>query len=516
MVNVNDSRAKRGAASARVGLALLIGLGAWVAPARAQYIPFQEDPIRYYVDNPEDPVAKLQERIDRGEKRLRFEAPNGYLRSVLAELDVPRSSQVLVYSRSSLQFRKVSPKTPRALYFNDDVYVGWINGGDFLEIVSFDANQGAIFYTVGQHREEAQGFAQGRSSTASSATWRRGLEACRGCSSDRSSRTARGTRPRRRRTYDTDHRSPLSERWGGWYVTGAQGRQPHLGNLIIDEPKPENLDATAGGNAVDLSSRFPLDAYAARHSDIVAHLVLDHQAPLHNLITRANYETRLGCMPRRPRAAAGRAVARGPQADRRSVGGAGSLSPLRRRGPAHRSGRRRFGIREGVLRSRSPRRSRSLAARLRSRPEDLQIPLQLPDLLQGVRRPSRAVEGLRLSKALRGAIGRRRRSDVRTPLAGGPASDPRDPRGHQTRPARKLEARDRREVGVRGRVSSRSRRAQFDAPTGTAKGAVAVCEAERPHVPQIRRGEPAIEGRERFTSAWHTVWMSDLSRGGDR
>ena len=82
MVNVNDSRAKRGAASVRVGLALLIGLGAWVAPARAQYIPFQEDPIRYYVDNPEDPVAKLQERIDRGEKRLRFEAANGYLRSV--------------------------------------------------------------------------------------------------------------------------------------------------------------------------------------------------------------------------------------------------------------------------------------------------------------------------------------------------------------------------------------------------------------------------------------------------
>ena len=198
MVNVKDSMAKRGPASARAGLALLIGLGAWVAPARAQYIPFQEDPIRYYVDNPEDPVAKLQERIDRGEKRLRFESRNGYLRSVLAELDVPLSSQVLVYSRSSLQFRKVSPKTPRALYFNDDVYVGWINGGDFLEIVSFDANQGAIFYTVGQHREEAQGF-RGRSSTASSATSRRGPEACRGCSSDRSSRTARGTRPRRRR-----------------------------------------------------------------------------------------------------------------------------------------------------------------------------------------------------------------------------------------------------------------------------------------------------------------------------
>ena len=74
---------------------------------------------------------------------------------------------------------------------------------------------------------------------------------------------------------------------------GAQGRQLHLGNRVIDKLEAEKLDATARGNAVDLSSRFPLDAYAARHSDIVAHLVLDHQVPLHNLITRANYETRL-------------------------------------------------------------------------------------------------------------------------------------------------------------------------------------------------------------------------------
>ena len=159
---------------------------------------------------------------------------------------------------------------------------------------------------------------RGRSSTASSATSRRGPEACRGCCVRSIVTNSKGNQTPKTRTYDTDHRSPLSERWGGWYVTGAQGRQPHLGNLIIDELKPENLDATAGGNAVDLSSRFPLDAYAARHSDIVAHLVLDHQVPLHNLITRANYETRLAL---HAEAAAGRGpAAPSPEARKRIEG----------------------------------------------------------------------------------------------------------------------------------------------------------------------------------------------------
>ncbi|WP_165226290.1 hypothetical protein [Aquisphaera insulae] len=292
MSTVNAYAGGPGGAAARIGLTLLIGLGAGVAPARAQFIPFQEEPIRYYVDKPEDPVAKLQERIDRGERRLRFEAPNGYLRSVLAELDVPLSSQVLVYSRTSLQFRKVSPKTPRALYFNDDVYVGWINGGDFLEIVSFDANQGAIFYTVGQQREEAPGFARTELDCIQChvAPRTRGVP---GVLIRSIVTNDKGNQAPKTPTYDTDHRSPLSERWGGWYVTGSQVRQPHLGNLIVDKPAGGPVGAAAGGDAFDLSSRFPLDEYAARHSDVVAHLVLDHQVPLHNLITRANYETRL-------------------------------------------------------------------------------------------------------------------------------------------------------------------------------------------------------------------------------
>jgi hypothetical protein len=44
---------------------------------------------------------------------------------------------------------------------------------------------------------------------------------------------------------------------------------------------------------IDLRRRFDSDRYLSPHSDIVALLVLEHEVRLHNLITHANYETRL-------------------------------------------------------------------------------------------------------------------------------------------------------------------------------------------------------------------------------
>ena len=44
--------------------------------------------------------------------------------AVLAALDVPVDSQLLVFSKTSLQFPLISPTAPRALYFNDQCWVG--------------------------------------------------------------------------------------------------------------------------------------------------------------------------------------------------------------------------------------------------------------------------------------------------------------------------------------------------------------------------------------------------------
>ena len=73
----------------------------------------------------EDPVAELQRRIDTGQATLEFEADQGYLRSLLKNLNVPVASQGFVFTKSSFQLSLISPQTPRAIYFNDDVYVGF-------------------------------------------------------------------------------------------------------------------------------------------------------------------------------------------------------------------------------------------------------------------------------------------------------------------------------------------------------------------------------------------------------
>jgi hypothetical protein len=136
-------------------------LGWFAIPTAAQiavknqgFVPFADEPISYRSDNLSDPVAKLQKQIDRGEVKLSYEPQHGYLRSVLETLEVPISSQTLVFSKTSFQYKKILPQTPRALYFNDDVYVGQVHQGKVLEFVSFDPMQGAIFYILDEQKAE--------------------------------------------------------------------------------------------------------------------------------------------------------------------------------------------------------------------------------------------------------------------------------------------------------------------------------------------------------------------------
>ena len=157
-----DSRPRR-----RLGLALVAVFCFVAPPASGQtpvsgrdqgFVPYSEEPIRYLSDRVNDPVARLQDRIDRGLARLDFEPEHGYLKSVLKLLDVAVSSQTLVFSKSSFQYRKISPQTPRALYYNDNVYVGWVKDGHSLEIASFDPDQGAIFYLLEQQPSDQPAF----------------------------------------------------------------------------------------------------------------------------------------------------------------------------------------------------------------------------------------------------------------------------------------------------------------------------------------------------------------------
>ena len=113
----------------------------------------ERDPIHYSTATPRNVVTRLQDRLAAGRAKLVFEPDRGYLRSVLRELDVPESSQILVFSKTSLQRDRISPRTPRAIYFNDDVMVGFCLRGPVLEISTADDALGTTFYTLAQDRD---------------------------------------------------------------------------------------------------------------------------------------------------------------------------------------------------------------------------------------------------------------------------------------------------------------------------------------------------------------------------
>ncbi len=210
-----------------------------------------EHPAIHYQTGPvNDPVSALSRRIQSGEVKLTLDGPQGYLRSVLQALHVPVESQMVVFSKTSVQRDRISPTHPRVLYFNDSVIVGWVPGG-FIEIASQDTEQGAVFYTLAQRSGGAIGQAM---NAMSPPAFVRG-NGCLTChlaygTMGVAGMLVRSTIPSRDGMpirpfgeYLTDQRSPFAERWGGWYVTGKSAPK-NLGNITADpaqpEPAPEN------------------------------------------------------------------------------------------------------------------------------------------------------------------------------------------------------------------------------------------------------------------------------------
>jgi hypothetical protein len=247
-------------------------------------------PVRYAAPPERDPVARLQKRLDGGAAELNWDAKHGWLRAVLREFGIPVSSQVLVFSKTSLQTQRITPERPRAIYFNDDVYVGWVQNGDVIEVSTVDPERGGMFYALAQKPAARPQFER--------------REECLQCHASPSTTGVPGHLVRSVYadpegypmmtigSFVTDHRSPWEQRWGGWYVTGTHGAARHMGNITVTDLKnPEKLDREKGANVRDLSSRIELAPYVSPHSDVAALLVLEHQTKGHNLLARARFET---------------------------------------------------------------------------------------------------------------------------------------------------------------------------------------------------------------------------------
>jgi hypothetical protein len=269
----------------------LLVLSSWSCSDLSAQYDFERKPIDYLDAEVHDPVAKLAAKIESGELKLEYDAKSGYLAAVLKALDVPVSSQTLVFSKTSLQLHRISPQRPRAVYFNDDVYVGFCQRGDVLEFASTDPMQGATFYTLKQNGDSQPKFVRDRGQCltchASSRTQNVPGYLVRSVFADRGGQPILGSG-----TFLSDHTSPIKERWGGWYVTGTHGRLRHMGNMLFDEDNPRSADLETGANLESLDKIVSTDAYLTPHSDLVALMVMEHQTQMHNAIASANYETR--------------------------------------------------------------------------------------------------------------------------------------------------------------------------------------------------------------------------------
>jgi hypothetical protein len=271
-------------------LALLLACqpaAAQVAVKNQGYIPYSDAPIYYRSENITDAVTLLQRRLDAGTARLQFrDDGHGYLRSVLEQLDIPVSSQTLVFSKTSFQYPKISPRHPRALYFNDDIYIGVVHEGKEIEVVSFDAQQGAMFFILHEQPAAKPRFERAELDCTQChiAAGTRGVP---GVLLRSVQTSATGTPLPGAKAYISDQESPLAERWGGWYATGPIAANT-LANLAVPAaaaPRASRLD--------QLPETFDPANFLAPYSDDVALLVLGHQTQMHNLITLTNYRTRI-------------------------------------------------------------------------------------------------------------------------------------------------------------------------------------------------------------------------------
>jgi hypothetical protein len=205
------------------------------------------------------------------------------LAGLLNRLEINPDSQLLVFSKTSFQADKISPRNPRAIYFSDDVAVAWVRGSPSMEVAAFDPREGTIFYTFNAEK----GFAR--------------QQVCLRCHQGPATLGVPGIfvgsvypnsagQPSATAAIITDHRTAFADRWGGWYVNAAHGEQPDRANAVAPDPaEPAALEK--------LTAKFNPAGYLTPVSDIVALMTFEHQTQMTNLITRLGWEARIGGEP---------------------------------------------------------------------------------------------------------------------------------------------------------------------------------------------------------------------------
>jgi hypothetical protein len=247
--------------------------------------------IQYASRATTDPVARLNQTLEQRGRSFPRDARTGYLLPLLNALGISPESQLLVFSKTGVQRAYTGPQTPRALFFNESVVVGYVPEGPAIELAAHDPRQGVVFYTIDQ-AAAAPVFVRQTTCLAChvSATTLNvpGMIVRSNTVGEDGNLVARAA------ANDVTHETPHPDRWGGWFVTSEgiaapYAQRAHAGNITFF-----GQGNTSTQIFVDWMSSSPeTRGYLSPASDIAALLVFDHEMRAINLLTRLNWESRI-------------------------------------------------------------------------------------------------------------------------------------------------------------------------------------------------------------------------------
>lgn len=273
------------------------GLMMWLSMMVGAWLQVTADdldrkPIEYGAGQGSNAISRLQKELEAGTRQLTWDPKLGYLPALLQELGVVPETQTLVFSKTSFQRNKIAPESPRALYFNDEVYIGYCLGGELLEISVADSRYGTEFYSLSRERDRPKIRRQTEECLichASSATRQTPGHLLRSVYPDRAGLPLLAMGSHRQ-----DPTLPWEKRLGGWYVSHSPKELLHLGNLAFDgELNPDRVAEVREASQIDFLVLAERDDYLRTSSELLAHALLAHQVHVHNALARLSLDTQI-------------------------------------------------------------------------------------------------------------------------------------------------------------------------------------------------------------------------------
>ena len=250
-------------------------------------VDFKDSIHQYFEKEPQDPFSVFKRKIESGQVKLNYNSEKKYLLSLLQALSISPHSQLLVYSTTSLQLSRISPSNPRAIYFADDIYIGYVPGGQ-IEVIGIDPQLGAITHIFNLPRsDDSRHPAIYRSKRCMNCHASQDIGGAPGLLVGSVIPGPGGGSIDAFRKKVSGHGVPFEERFGGWHITGEH---PFMKTWANQTGEMQNGNILKIPNPPGKYCNW--DNYLTQKSDLIPHLLLEHQVGFTNRCMTAIYKFR--------------------------------------------------------------------------------------------------------------------------------------------------------------------------------------------------------------------------------